>query len=73
MTHLKNQDSGVKALNGVIDELKAKNEEITKANTELTAKVDKMGEEIIKKGQDIVIIPDQIKDTGRFRTTNKGV
>lgn len=70
---LKNQDSGVKALNGVIDELKAKNEEITKANTELTAKVDKMGEEIIKKGQDIVIIPDQIKDTGRFRTTNKGV
>ena len=37
----------------------------------MSEKLDKVSNEVIMKGSEIVIIPDQLKENGSFRLTNK--
>lgn len=64
-------------LKSELDKLKEEYENVTKARdekiTELSEKVEKMGEEVIKKGEKAVVIHEQVKSPGLFRTSNEGI
>ena len=63
--------SEIPSLKTQIEELTKANAELTEQNKAMSEKLDNVSNEVIMKGSEIVIIPEQLKENGSFRLTNK--